>query len=93
MGRSPFVLASIHQVMENGWVVWEEGKYVSVSRRRFENVDAAGPGLRVRLRGAVGETVKLVALQPRSAEAVAEWTVVRVNAVIGEGGSTAIVLV
>ena len=24
--------------MSGGWVVWEEGKYVSVSRRRFQTV-------------------------------------------------------
>ena len=26
LGESPFVLVCIHEVMENGWAVWEEGK-------------------------------------------------------------------
>ena len=27
--ESPFVLIAVHEVMANGWVLWEEGKYVA----------------------------------------------------------------
>ena len=68
-------------------------RYVAVSRRRFQSVLVAGSGLHVTVRGAEGEVVKLVALRPRgeAGAAATEWTVVRVNAEVGEGGSTLIV--
>jgi hypothetical protein len=40
LGESPFVLLAIHQPLPNGWVLWEEDKYVSVSRGRLFNVTA-----------------------------------------------------
>ena len=56
------------QVMAGGWVVWEEGKYVSVSRHRFQSVQQNGDsgGLHVTLKGAAQEVVQLIALRPRA---------------------------
>ena len=76
------------QVLPNGWILWEEGKYVSVSRRRFRSIQSTPTGLRVTVSGAAGEVVRLVALRPlatatrpRSSTADGgaasmEWTVV-----------------
>ena len=97
-GESPFVLLAIHAVMPNGWVVWEEGKYVSVSRRRFRSVEEVGGGasLRVTVGGAPGEVVELTALRPTTGGLAGpglhpgshrglEWTVHSVKATVGAG--------
>ena len=56
------------QVMEGGWVVWEDGKYVSVSQRRFLSLkeDREAGSLHVKLRGAAKEVVQLIALRPNA---------------------------
>eukprot|EP01051_Picozoa_sp_SAG22_P009244 SAG22_NODE_757_length_7441_cov_29.224326_3_plen_157_part_00 len=95
-GESPFVLLAIHKVMPGGWVVWEEGKYVSVSRRRFRSVEEVGGGasLRVTVGGAPGEVVELTALRPTTGGLAGrrpgphrglEWTVHSVKATVGAG--------
>eukprot|EP01043_Picozoa_sp_COSAG02_P056000 COSAG02_NODE_6577_length_3484_cov_1.829542_2_plen_344_part_00 len=90
-GESPFVLLSIHEVFENGWVVWEEGKYVSVSRRRFARVRELDAGLHLELRGSPGEVVELTALRPHDNNVAAgRWTVLTDNVTIGAMGFTAI---
>ena len=94
VGESPFELLAIHEVPASGWLVWEAEKYVSLSRARFQSVSALAAGLRVELRGAVGEVVKLVALRPVAAAASgtvasagpAEWTVLQVSVAIGASG-------
>jgi len=91
VGESPFVLLAVHEVPASGWLVWEAGKYVSLSRQRFAGVVGApeAAGLRVALRGAAGEVVKLVALRPGAAVArgaAEEWTVVEADATIGADG-------
>ena len=85
------MLLAIHEVMANGWVVWEDNKYVSVSRRRFASVSAVGPaGLRLEVRGAVGEVVGLTALRPtwrrQPSGAPSGWTVALERATIGPHG-------
>ena len=103
VGESPFALVAIHEVPASGWVVWEEDKYVALSRQRFLAVGALGgagsSGLRVELRGAAGEVVKLVALRPgaaaagtAAAPAAAEWTVVSVHATIGADGTASVAI-
>jgi hypothetical protein len=79
-------------------VVFEEGKYVALSRRRFKSVHAHGPSaaLVVTLRGAVGEIVKLVALRPRAGgpggSGGGEWTVVTAHVAIGAAGLTTVTI-
>ena len=83
--------------MAAGWVVWEECKYVSVSRRRFQSVQAdrhAGV-LHIVLRGAVSEIVKLTVLRPIAVDSKAdgqEWTVISMNATIGSNGTASVVV-
>ena len=60
------MLLAVHEVMANGWVLWEEGKYASVSSQRFERVDATPAGLSVTVRGPPDEAVELIALRPRA---------------------------
>jgi hypothetical protein len=76
--------------------VWEEDKYVSVSRRRFERVAEVGGKLHVTLIGAPHELVGLMALRPRyesgGQKAVAVWTVVSVRATISPSGRTTLVI-
>jgi hypothetical protein len=96
VGESPFVLLAIHEVLSNGWVVWEEGKYVSVSRRRFASIRESDAGLRVELRGAPSEVVELTALRPqqqwgdgvmaKSNESVSGWMVVSERVTISQSG-------
>ena len=98
VGESPFVLLAIHEVLSNGWVVWEEGKYVSVSRRRFASIRESDAGLRVELRGAPSEVVELTALRPQqhhyqqwgdgvmANESVSGWTVVSERVTISQSG-------
>ena len=90
MGENPFVLLALHEVLPTGWVLWEEDKYVSLSRARFQSVAALAAGLQVVLRGAAGEVVKLVALRPDAASGATEWTVVAVHATIGSDGLASI---
>lgn len=87
-GESPFVFAALHTVRANGWVVWEEGKYVSVSNRRFARVTERPNGLEVQVRGGAGERAHLVALAPVVAAggATKEWTVRTMDVLIGKTG-------
>lgn len=78
-------------------MVWEEGKYVSVSRRRFQSVqaDQGGGTLHIVLRGAASEVVRLIALRPGAVGATGdsqEWTVVSANATVGSGGTVSVVV-
>ena len=101
LGESPFVLLAVHEVPASGWVLWEEEKYVALSRARFLAVGASGSGLRAALRGAPGEVVKLVALRPQAAAAAAaaaadaagpsEWTVVTAQATLDSTGQGEVV--
>jgi hypothetical protein len=87
VGESPFVLAAMHEVLSNGWVFWEDSKYVSVSRRRFEGVTPRSDSLRVTVHGAEDEVVRVVALQPTH---TGDW-IVRIRAVqIGRNGSAVV---
>lgn len=86
--ESPFVLVAMHEVMPGGWVVFEEKKYVSLSRRRFKSVREVEATLVLTLSGAVSEVVELVALRPRGGGR--EWTVVTVRVVIGDAGLTTV---
>jgi hypothetical protein len=82
-------------VMAAGWVVWEEGKYVSVSRRRFQSVQADRDAgiLHIALRGAVSEVIRLTVLRPGGVEPYGEeWTVVSVNATVGSDGTVSVVV-
>ncbi len=83
--------------MAAGWVVWEEGKYVSVSRRRFQSVqeDRDAGTLHIVLRGAKSEVVRLTALRPGAVGSKVdgqEWTVVSMNATVGSDGTVSMVL-
>ena len=100
IGESPFVLIAIHEVPAGGWLVWEEGKYVPVSSRRFKHVETttlgggggggggSGGGLSVTLAGAPGEVVVLTALQPRGGlgSDAPEWTVHAIRQTVGKAG-------
>ena len=93
IGESPFVLIAIHEVPAGGWLVWEEGKYVPVSSRRFKHVETTtlgggGGGLSVTLAGAPGEVVVLTALQPRGGlgSDAPEWTVHAIRQTVGKAG-------
>jgi hypothetical protein len=93
-GESPFVLLATHEVLPNGWVVWEDGKYVSVSRRRFSLVQAVATGLEVTVSGAAAEVVQLVALRPTTAarrdEPGVEWTVASRHVIVGADGTATV---
>ena len=95
-GESPFVLLSTHEILPNGWLVWEEGKYVSVSRRRFRAVEGMVAGLlKVTVGGAAGEIVHLVALRPVAMQQQpggTEWTVVSKDVQVGANGSATVTI-
>jgi hypothetical protein len=84
VGESPFVLLAAHQVLANGWVVWEENKYVSVARRRLHRLATSADALSVTVGGNPGEVVNLVALRPHAQHASKEWTVVTADVVVGK---------
>jgi len=63
----------------HGWaLLGEVGKYVRVSRDRFEDVVVSASGVRADLSGSEGETVEVAALQPATAlegGVPADWVV------------------
>ncbi|CAJ1359089.1 unnamed protein product [Effrenium voratum] len=68
-----FDLVQFSPIFPNGWVLLGEvGKYVGVSRWRFLDVSAPLGGLELQLAGAVGEEVRVLALQPSGTR---EWTI------------------
>lgn len=95
LGESPFVLLAIHGVLRNGWVVWEDNKYVSVSKRRFVSLAAPAGSVDATVSGKPGEVVRLVALRPhgdghavvRGGKGAASrgWTVVTADVIVGKG--------
>jgi hypothetical protein len=66
IGESPFVLLAVHGVLSNGWVLWEDGKYVSVSKRRFRHMIVSNASIALTISGSPGEIVHLVALRPHT---------------------------
>eukprot|EP00039_Didymoeca_costata_P021206 m.343770 g.343770 ORF g.343770 m.343770 type:complete len:809 (+) comp23276_c0_seq1:128-2554(+) len=89
-GESPFVLVAVHKILGDGWAVWEDGKYVSVSSRRFKSIRGGmdGKGLTVHLQGAKNEKVELVALKPK--EVPMQWTVLTLVVALDSTGEATI---
>ena len=70
----------------HGWVLLGEvGRYVRVSRDRFESVTFSVSGIRANITGSEGEVVELVALQPTRGRENRSWVVV-VERVVFEAG-------
>jgi hypothetical protein len=97
VGESPFLLVSVHGVMDNGWVVWEDQKYVSVSKRRFASLATFPNSVEATVAGKPGEVVHLIALRPHGrrniqranseqATAGSGWTVVTADVLVGANG-------
>jgi hypothetical protein len=68
-----FDLTELAPIASNGWVLLGEvGRYVRVSRQRFENVAFTTNGIRAAVSGAIGEVIQIAALQPSGTD----WVVI-----------------
>ena len=69
----------------HGWVLLgEEGKYVRVSKARFDSVSFSSTGIRASLSGTEGESTSVTALQPLAGGS--DWLVQVKSATFGKGG-------
>lgn len=89
-----FDLLELAPIGPNGWVLLGEvGRYVRVSRDRFDGVLFSSGGIVVKMSGSKGEAVELTALQPLAVDdsAQVEWVVHVRNLTFGESGRATIV--